>query len=493
MKLDKAMNRINVIYKCVFIIAMLISAVPFLHEKYSQYIKILLPVGGVLLLYEVYKGWKNKSCPPVLRSKYVWCLCAFIASYGVTILINRSGHFSENVKAWCYMIIILVLFFGVDMTRPRETVIKEIRCVYRTIIYSTFVCSLICFWTFLIQLNVMYKIEGAEMHIGLYDNRLWGLYNPNTGATLNVISIIMTLAALLEQRKTKKYKGKRVFFIFNLILQYLCLVLCGSRAPTFSLLMGVGIMIIVLLPKKLAKTGLITIGHYAKAAVVALVMIAVLLGVEGSVRNGLCYVPHICYDITETPRKVSTDLVESKLLPGTVKIHKAKNRKVSLTRKEKTEEREGGMLTGRTDLWNAGLQEFKKTPVFGIGRENIYDRCKPYITSKIWLASLDVGGLHNMYLTILVSSGIVGFLIFAVFVILTLKGICRYGFKRQGFTDNHLFLASTTILFSMAVMETMEARILYRVGIFYVLFFLIYGYTMYFVQAEDQEKSDENH
>jgi O-antigen ligase len=70
-----------------------------------------------------------------------------------------------------------------------------------------------------------------------------------------------------------------------------------------------------------------------------------------------------------------------------------------------------GTLHGRTQIWKAGLRAFKGAPIAGVGAGAYPEAVRP------WLGTPTVRGhvytAHNTFLSVLVETGAVGFLIFA--------------------------------------------------------------------------------
>lgn len=467
-------------YKCIFVMAMILSAVPFIHESFSSYIKILLGAGYLLLLGDVLLGCH------IRKTKYLWVLGGFAAAYLVTIILNRHSMFSENIKALLYMILIFALLYGYDIERNPEAVRKEMRMVYHTFLAGTFLTGSVCLFTYAFTYNIRYLIGDNIMHIGMFDNRLWGLYNPNTGATLTTVSIFICLVFFFHEKKILL----KIFYVVNLIIQSACLILTGSRAPIFAAVLGMGALLGITAvqqswfvreaDKNKVKTG----SKVTRGILVGCVSVVLITGIGSVARTGLSYVPPMLRDTPISGTVVLKRLQEQK--KNLIKKKQTKKKPIDLRRKEKEEARKGGLLTGRGELWRAGIEGWKEAPIFGLGREGIYERCKGYLSDKTWEASLSYGGLHNIFLTILTASGIVGFLIFILFVILTLKDMLWYIFKKKGLCKQPYFALNLVTLLMFAITEMLEARILYRVGIFYVLFWMIYGYAMYEVQGEKE-------
>ncbi len=149
-------------------------------------------------------------------------------------------------------------------------------------------------------------------------------------------------------------------------------------------------------------------------------------------------------------------------------------------------EGEDGMLTGRPMLWLAGFRTFLEAPVFGVTRENLSQRVGENLSDKGWMPDLEAGGIHNGPLTVLVCSGLAGFVPLLAFAVMLLRRFTRALLPLlTGNTDRVTgseaeiaALAEAVILVIMFMAAEMtESRILYQVNAFFVFFWTVCGYA----------------
>jgi O-antigen ligase len=313
-----------------------------------------------------------------------------------------------------------------------------------------------------------YRHNGETFIVGMSFNRFWGLYNPNTGAALAVTSIFLCWMLLVMGQK----RG-RCFYITNIVFQMFYLLLTQSRTAWYTLLIFGGIILFVQLLLRLRQKGKDTKGRVA--ALLAAVLVAAG-GVEllrpVSVA-AVSYIPSVITQVKgfifENGRFSSEDL------------HPAISERDDSFGSDNTD-----ATNGRVMLWKAGLKAFLKKPVFGVTREALYDEVSPYLAEER-MGNLKRGGLHNIYLSVLVCSGLVGFTLLLIFVL----GLCRTLLFRRSLVvsrENLWQYLLMVIPFSFFLMELFEARILYRANIFGVVFWLFTGYMMYFAE-KDAEKA----
>lgn len=149
-------------------------------------------------------------------------------------------------------------------------------------------------------------------------------------------------------------------------------------------------------------------------------------------------------------------------------------------------EGEDGMLTGRPMLWLAGFRTFLEAPVFGVTRENLSQRVGENLSDKGWMPDLEAGGIHNGPLTVLVCSGLAGFVPLLAFAVMLLRRFTRallplltgHTDRVTGIEAEIAALAGAVILVIMFMAAEMtESRIMYQVNAFFVFFWTVCGYA----------------
>lgn len=483
------------IFKICMLVMTLLTAVPFIHMYIGKYVKVFLAYGVLSVVYLVFR----KGIRTVFKDKLGLLLIAFCASYGVTVILNRSSNFVDNVSALVYMAAFFFLFFIFTAKLEEADIYKEYRVLSAIIIVFTLIFAVINFSMFAFQVGGSYRVNGQIMYYGMYDNRLWGLYNANTNSMLCDISIILSLGFILNRGYKKRIK---VLCIINSVFQYICLLLTGSRASLYGLYVIFAVIAYLAVIKNDNKN---EIKKYVKGTAVAALSVLMVFVSTYAIKYVVSYVPAAVENIMivfssgnyplddNSSSGISSGEDSSNDTEGDNSSNNESPNKNKLnlkpydfTRLEEVEDREGGVLTGRTDLWKAGIAAFKDSPVFGIGRENIYDYARKYLESDHWDNNLKVGGLHNIYLTVLVSSGLVGFLLLAAFAAISFVRIARLLFTNIKL--NAWYIISITMVFLFYVTELVEARILYQVGIFYVIFWIYLGLTYALASSAKKQK-----
>jgi O-antigen ligase len=352
----------------------------------------------------------------------------------------------------------------------KEDILKEIKLISTVVIVCTFLMSFASFIMYMFSFSGSYlNNEGVAVFFGMFENRLWGLYNPNTGSTLNCISIIISSIFIVDTNSRKT----RVLNIINVVLQYMVLLLTGSRAAYYAVLIILALLVVFAALQKMKTVSFLSISK-SLASVVAVVCIFVFGG--NILKAGLSYLPGITSNVLYN---ISTITGSSENQEPPV------FEKTELDRIEEVENLDVGFFNGRTEIWGACLKEFAKSPVFGIGKENVIERSIDNLDDDKWKNHFRQGGTHNIYVCLLVSSGVVGFLIIGAFAVIILLKSFKVIVKKYN-KINYWFLGATLLCIMFFVTEFVEARILFQVSTFSVIFWIYCGYMYKLAKFEDE-------
>ncbi|MEZ4357066.1 MAG: oligosaccharide flippase family protein [Eubacteriales bacterium] len=431
---------------------------------------------------------------------------AFLLLYAITIILNFDSNLKDNLKDYPYIFLFLILLYGYDVSKTREKFRKEIKILSNAIIIITFLLSFVCLITYIIQVTITYQsiITKDYSYIGIYLNRLWGIYNPNTGGTLCLLSIALSILCMFILRK-KEFIS---LYIINILLQYSNLVLNQSRASFIGLTVFAFLIVFFGIKKgvkKLRETNMKNV--LLRAAAGGLTVLIIILSFNPA-SILLSYLPKIYNpDVTEqssedenfadTAPEASLRSNNGLALLSYKTLNDNDTKEYTSQNSFPTTDvqiRRGDMrdsTSGRIDLWKAGLKAFLKAPIFGSTRAGLFDAVSPYLDEGFY-STIEIGGVHNIYLTVLISSGIVGFLVLGVFVILSMiKMLKLAGNADAPNKDWYMpFIVIVAMLVSIFVVEFFEARILYFIGAFAAIFWIYYGFSMYYVDKDKQDNGE---
>ena len=364
--LDIVENRI--VFACVLIVTLLLDTILAVHDYTGPILKLFIVWGIVIIVIDFFRE-RN-----LWHTKQLKWLVLFCIAYAITTFLNRQSHFGDNIKTLAYMIVFFVVLYGHNSDTGMDLWKKQVRTVSIVYVWATAILSALCLVTYVFSINIQIKANDGYMHIGMYDNRLWGFYNPNAGACIDMIAIFLSIGLLMTLKKNRIYK--KVLLGLNILVQYICLLLTSSRTSLYAFIMCMGAFGFFMLGKKLEKFSLRTYKRWILSLMASVLIMGALYVIGTPVKTAMSYVPgavnvELPEFITEHMNKKTTT--------------KNKKKKVNLTRLEELEDRDGGLLTGRTYIWKAGLNALKQSPVFGVSKDATYDYAKEYIEDGQWL------------------------------------------------------------------------------------------------------------
>jgi len=467
--IEDILNR--TVFKVLLILATMLTAVPYINEKVLIIMSIVFVYGFAVLILELVRG---KLLAMLKETKEAWFLYGFIIAYFFTLLINKTT-IPKSYAVLTFMLLTFLLLFIFPKDIKKDKVLKEIKIVSITTIICTFVLNFISFILYMFSISGVYYTSNGmhKAYYGMDGARLWGLYNPNNGATLTVISILLSIAFLIKQKK------KRIIvpLSINILLQFSVMLLTGSRAGYYVLAGTLAFCAFFFVWYKMKEVTVKTI-------VVSGLSIVLVLGgyftVGTGLRECLAYVPGITEYVLSEPKELTENGPESE---------KEGIDKVDLERNDLAQTPDKGAFANRIDIWKISFEEFLKAPVFGIGKENFVEFAGDRLGEELKL-HFRFGSTHNIYLCVLVSSGIVGFLLLAAFVVITISHSVKTIVKEYR-CINWWLLMSFVMCMMMYTTEFVEARMLYKISVFSAVFWTYCGYMYKLSKIERKENSEQ--
>lgn len=461
MKRSKVMDLFtNPFYiKCIWVIIGLLTAVPIIRIHIEHFIKIILIWGLLVLAYLFFTKKLN------LKKIEMVLLVLFSVSYAITIVLNFGKHTGEEISLFMYTVTFFFLLTWCDRDKKAEQIRKEVLCLFKIIAWMTFVFATICLVMYFASVQSEIIIEKSIFPVGMWEGRLWGIYNPNTGAVLNYISMIVIVLILQWEKKSKKLK---ILYWINFAIQACCFVLTQSRGATVALYVFLVLYIIFVRKNKFSFNGLKDKGYRLLLAVVTVVLLRV--GYDLAL-SGLQIVKEVPYRIIYT-------------LNGEEDTEQKLKEKDQLAKREVDKSNAASETSGRSDLWKLGIEAFSENPVFGIGNQSIDDVLKEGLSKK-WYDNSARGGLHNIYITVLVSAGAMGTLfLLAYWAVILWKGL-KYELSAKSDRFGQQLLV---FIPAWLAGDLVESRIVLSTGFLAIVFWIVIGYSMYFLGRKTGEK-----
>ena len=469
------------VFQILILVATAFMLVPFIHYAYGGYVKYILLIGIIICTYQFFR----KGFQDLLKDKASIALLCFAFFYFVTILLNRHTMLAENIKQLAYMLVFFLL-----LTFPKGKKTETMPQIIYFLVAVTMILSANSFVTYFFNINEWYVLD-AEYYVGMHGGyRFCGFYNPNTCGAIAAVSLIASLYILLVKRNKNKATCivLALITIVNIVLQYVVLLLSESRGSYYSFLFVIAVFTFVGVFKnyKPEKTS-------AALRVMMAICISVILALL--LLKSSTFIQHskdkLCIVSSEDSENTSKDTSYENYLEEILKKYSSDTSALTGVIRANTMSIKDSLAsavsrsdisdtTGRLPIWKTAVAVFREKPVFGWTREGsieplniVYEQFNGRSTT-----SIDGGGIHNVYLTILCSSGLAGFVCFLI-AILTIAIRFLSLLSDKGRISSEVLISFAMVLYFL-ISELVESRILYTVSFFNVVFWLYLGYFNYY-------------
>ncbi|MGM0302316.1 hypothetical protein IGI66_001934 [Enterococcus sp. AZ048] len=449
--LDKTLLN-NFYFRMINLFVCLIYFMPSTMNTADIPSKICFIWGGIIAINELFV---KRS---VFKMKYGILLFLVLISFAITSILNRDFGLVRNIYNLGYLAIsCLVLFpIGEDYELEMKNLIKLSNLFICVILLAGFI-SIIQF-CFIISYHVPTGIPGLLARQGFMESRLFGVYtSPNVGAFFGFVSVVCSLFIISnEKERSRKYN---VFLITNGIVQLLYYILSSSRGVQITIYAFLLSFFFLMIVSKNFRNRVLTFLKLSlKKFIVGAILVLLFfsIGVDFS-KSILGYIPLVL----NNSKLTSND-------SGNIKKseeNREDGSKITIEHSESSAE----VSSGRFTIWKAGITVWKHNPIFGYGDINFYhDSSTKNALSALHLTELDRkelkrahGNMHNGYLQVLISSGIIGFILIYLFYGLSFFYIFKNFLNRN---DNEILIAGLMLSFLVSVFanELVEAHILFN-------------------------------
>ncbi|MGN0571507.1 MAG: O-antigen ligase family protein [Candidatus Fimenecus sp.] len=346
------------------------------------------------------------------KTRGILWLVLFCGSYCLSALLTRAYGLTENVQAMVWMVLQFFVVYTYDNAMPIEKDKKEIRIIGWFFLLYTFLMALTAIIMLIVDYNNYREVAETAVISGFMWNRLWGLYtDPNYGAVFSIVSMVLSVMFWKGAKK-----GVRAFLVVNCVFEFLYITFSDSRTGMVALLVTVAAAsyLFGLRWKKIENKS--TVFRGTVSVVLALLLALASLGVlkvvqvSGNALKTWQYEQEI-----ENGEYIGTEIPENIIGRTESDI----NNDVS---------------NRRFAIWQSGLEIFKTRPLFGITFRNYI----PYAEQNLpetYIVNNDSGkfaSMHNSFVDVLVSQGVLGFILLLCFIASVITVIFRFFFKAKG-------------------------------------------------------------
>ncbi|MBN1045947.1 O-antigen ligase family protein [Clostridium botulinum] len=140
------------------------------------------------------------------------------------------------------------------------------------------------------------------------------------------------------------------------------------------------------------------------------------------------------------------------------------------------EDRLHGFTSGRNILWKSASFVIKDNPMIGVGNSDLLEAVRNARVVE-YLPGIEYGGLHNVYLQIAATNGIISLVLMLVFLISIMAFIIKKLDKLKGKEKLQMTTIASMLLGILAV-NVFESNLVYIISFISIMFWIYLGYTI---------------
>ena len=417
----------------LFVFISILSMSSLVYKVTNPVYKGLSAVVVLCICLTLLLNWKRIE----IDKKFLGLFGLLAGSHLVAALVNRSGHLIGNMVEIFFMITYILLFTMVNS----EYLKKLIRLIAGTVQFVSFFSAIFAFVLLIFRVLILFKIGEQSYYYGVMNGRLWGIVNPNASAIFSYISIVFALYLI---HKGSKYS---VYLKINNLIQLIYFATMQSRGALLSVILMLGIYCLFISRGKLLKKWLTF-------------LVASILLIGSNI--GISYVTSI---YISAAKATVIDLNKGKSYSETDSDIAKKNGELHLI--ETTP-------SGRTYIWKNAIKMGSAKPLFGYGVRNVTDYYTEYFSKFEIQNSLIGGNFHNIFVTIFVSSGLLGLLSFIILISYIAGRFVTYLIVSKKNSEKFIMILFFGILFG----QLFESQIMYSTNFINIVFWLVIGYGL---------------
>lgn len=386
-----------------------------------------------------------------IKTKYMGLIIVFLSIIGITVILNIKTGLYMNIRYYFWVIIFLTIVYPAISTISITQCKKYMYTTSYIIIVITFLFSLFSIYSLAFPLPKVMNISYGEpiLSLGFWKNRLFGIYvEPNQGAMISIVSLALSFIILIMQKSNssinKNFKRVlTVFLVFNIFIQWSYTLLSDSRGALISFIAFI-FLIVLLFPfdNKIVKD----ISFKSIAIRVICGIIAVLLIFEAGILIKKCYsyLPKMIeqeFKVSpSTDKNMSQDL-QNESKDNTITFARQEGNNGAIVLKDESTQ-------ARVKIIHDSIKLIMRSPILGLSHYGV-----SYYTDKMGIENeyLKNGSTHNVYIYSLISTGIVGLLIWMLLTIIILFKSIKLCFTQSEDRQN-----KAIVTFILAILVAMH-------------------------------------
>lgn len=432
-KMDEYFEKSKLWVSYLFVFISILSMSSLVYKIANPLYKGLSAIVLFYICYTLLFKWKKIT----VDRKFLSLFGLLAGSHLLSAIFNRSGHLIGNVIEILFMVTYVLLFTMLQSGQLK----KLFDWIAYTVQIVSFSSAIFAFTLLVSKVLILFKIGQQSYYYGVMNGRLWGIVNPNASAIFSYISIVLAMYLI---HKGNKYS---VYLKLNNVIQLVYFATMQSRGALLSLVLMIGLYSFFINRGKLAKRFLIFI---VSALLVSTANIGLSYVTSIYITSGKATV----LDLNKGQSYAETD---SSVIKKTGELHLIET-----------------TPSGRTYIWKNAIKMGSEKPIFGYGVRNVPDYYTKYFSKFEIQNSLIGGNFHNIFVTIFVSSGILGLVSFLLLLGYIIKRFLTYLIVSKKNSEKLIMILFFGILFG----QLFESQIMYSTNFINIIFWLIIGYGL---------------
>lgn len=428
-------------FKVAFLVYMFMNTLALGYVGINKfYLSIPMILWGTIVI--ISELWMKKR---ILRPHWMLiygCILCF------STIRNSYSNLTSYSMLWIQMIIFILIFYP-NQKRTKKEIEMELQMIIpllNVLVGLSGAISIAMYWNHFTSVR-----NGCR--IGMVGSRLFGIYfNCNPAAFLSCITILMAVYAI-----SKKYKW-RIFYLLNIVIQVCYVVLSQCRASLLILIFIISSLLTYFIIRKKQQ-------NIRKCWITFFIILVGTVFASILLEQGIVWLQKVAgIPIQHTNRFQMEKIIEAiqlLLSGGADNMAKAKEllNKIS---------------SGRIDLIETSIQVWRKYSIFGVGVNN-FQRIGSAITDGVTIQSPQVVHTHNIFLEALVTTGLIGFVIWMLFVVQAVNQMIQ-SIKKSIKQREILYLLAVLIVISEWIGGCFDYGVFYNYSLSATLSWLFLGY-----------------
>ena len=417
----------------LFVLVSILSMSSLVYKVANPLYKGLSAVVVLYICYTLLFNWKQIT----VDRKFFTLFGLLSGSHLLSAIFNRSGHLFGNVIEILFMLTYVLLFIMLQSGQLK----KLFNGIAYTVQFISFSSAIFAFGLLLSRVLILFKIGEQSYYYGVMNGRLWGIVNPNASAIFSYISIILAMYLI---HMGSKYS---VYLKINNVIQLVYFATMQSRGALLSLLLMIGLYSFFAMRGSFLK-------RFITFILVGVMITASNIGLSYATSFYISSEAATVLDLNKGQFYAKDD---SSIIQKTGELHIIET-----------------TPSGRTYIWKNAIKMGSAKPIFGYGVRNVPDYYTEYFSKFEIQNSLIGGNFHNIFVTVFVSSGILGLLSFILILGYVIQRFLTYLIVSKKNTDKLIMILFFGILFG----QLFESQIMYSTNFINIIFWLAIGYGL---------------